>query len=184
MLERILIAGAGGQGVVTIGKMLARAALDAYPFITFFPSYGAEVRGGPSYCQVILSSREIASPLAEKFDAILAMNQVAAERFIALIEPQGLAIANSTLCKTSLDRRFVGIQATRIADQLGNVKAANLVMLGALLARKPVVSPARMEKTIRNSFAGLPPALLKINLQAFSRGATLPPISGWPPICP
>lgn len=174
MIERIIIAGAGGQGIVTLGKILARAAIDTYPFLTFFPSYGAEVRGGTSYCQVILSSNEISSPLAEKFDTVLAMNQQAAERFIAYIERKGLAIANSTMCKVNkLDRHVVGIQATRIADQLGNVKAANLVMLGAMLARKPIVSLSKMEQTIRTSFTGLPRAIMKINMNAFFWGLSI-----------
>lgn len=174
MIERILIAGTGGQGIVTLGKILAKAAMDTYPFVTFFPSYGAEVRGGTSSCQVILSSSEISSPLAEKFDTVLAMNQPAAERFIAYIERKGLAIANSTLCKVNnLDWHFIGIQATKIADQLGNVKAANLVMLGSMLARKSIVSLSKMEKTIKTSFAGLPEAIMKINLNAFYWGLSV-----------
>ncbi len=174
MIERILIAGTGGQGIVTIGKMLAKAAVDTYPYVTFFPSYGAEVRGGTSYCQVIMSTSEISSPLAEKFDTVLAMNQQAAERFIAFIEQKGLAIANSTMCKVSnLDWHFIMIQATKIADQLGNVKAANLVMLGAMLARKSVVSLSKMEKTIRSGFSGLPNAMSKVNLHAFYWGLSI-----------
>lgn len=171
MIERILIAGTGGQGIVTIGKLLARAAIDTYPYITFFPSYGVEVRGGLSYCQVILSTNEISSPLAEKFDTVLTMNQQTTERFIAFIERKGLAIVNSTMCKlNNIDWNCVGIQATRIADQLGNVKAANLVMLGAMLARKPVVSPSKMETTIRTSFSGLPKTVIDVNLHAFYWG--------------
>lgn len=174
MIERILIAGTGGQGIVTLGKMLARTAMDTYPFVTFFPSYGAEVRGGTSYCQVILSSSEISSPLAEKFDTVLAMNQQAAERFISYIEQKGLAIANSTLCKVNnLDWHFIRIQATKIADQLGNVKAANLVMLGSMLARKSIVSLSKMEETIKTSFSGLPKAIMKINMDAFYWGLSV-----------
>jgi len=174
MIERILIAGTGGQGIVTLGKMLARAAMENYPFVTFFPSYGAEVRGGASYCQVILSSDEISSPLAEKFDTLIAMNQQAAERFIAYIEQKGLAIANSTLCKVNnLDWHFVRIQATKIADQLGNVKAANLVMLGSVLARKSIVSLSKMEKIIRASFMELPKTIREINMDAFYWGLSI-----------
>lgn len=170
MTERILIAGTGGQGIITLGKMLSRAAMETYPFLTFFPSYGAEVRGGAACCQVILSTEEISSPLAEKFDTVIAMNQVAADRFLGSVEKKGLAIANSTLCKVNREWNTISIQATRIADQLGNIKAANLVMLGAMLARKSVVSLSKMEQTIRSSFAGLPKAVTKINLHAFYWG--------------
>lgn len=174
MTERIIIAGTGGQGIVTLGKMLAKAAIDTYPFVTFFPSYGAEVRGGTSHCQVILSTKEISSPLAEKFDTVIAMNQQGVERFISHIEQKGLAIANATLCTVNNpDWHFIRIQATKIADQLGNVKAANLVMLGAMLARKSIISLSKMEKTIRTSFSGLPQTIMKINLRAFYWGVSI-----------
>ena len=78
MLERLLIAGSGGQGVLTIGKILARVAVDQVPHLTFFPDYGAEVRGGTSHCEVILSSDEIASPLAETVDSCIIMNEPSA----------------------------------------------------------------------------------------------------------
>jgi len=174
MIERILIAGAGGQGIVTLGKLLAHAAMDAYPFVTFFPSYSAEVRGGAANCQVIISSTEIFSPLAEKFDTVLAMNQIAAEKFMTFIEQKGLALANSTLCRVNqLDWRCIRIQATKIAAQLGNVRAANLVMLGAMLARKSIVSFSKMEKTIRTTFSELPKTTAKSNLRAFYWGLSI-----------
>jgi len=174
MIERILIAGTGGQGIITIGRLLARAAIDTYPFVTFFPSYGAEVRGGTSYCQVILSTNEISSPLAERFDTALIMNQQAADRFVEYIEHKGLAIANSTICNLNdIDCNFVGIQATKIADQLGNVKAANLIMLGAMLTRKTVVSLSKMENMIITSFPGLTKSIIKVNLHAFYWGLSI-----------
>lgn len=173
MTERILISGAGGQGIVTIGKLLARAAMQTYPFLTFFPSYGAEVRGGASSCQVILSDSEISSPVAEEFDILIAMNQAAADRFAPLLGGKGLGIVNATLCKAGRGRNVHPVHATKIADQLGNVKAANLVALGAMLARKPVVSPATMEKHIKQSFSSLPKAIANINLRAFYWGLSV-----------
>jgi 2-oxoglutarate ferredoxin oxidoreductase subunit gamma len=102
------------------------------------------------------------------------MNQQAAERYIEFIEQKGLAIANSTLCRLgNIDWNFIGIQATKIADQLGNVKAANLVMLGAMLARKSVISLAKMEDTIRNSFTGLARPITNVNLHAFYWGLSI-----------
>ena len=79
MLERVLIAGSGGQGVVLIGRIVATVALPRVPHITFFPSYGAEVRGGTSHCQVVLSSDEISSPLSERFDSLILMNQASCD---------------------------------------------------------------------------------------------------------
>ena len=173
MVERIVIAGAGGQGIVTLGKLIARAAMNVYEFLTFFPSYGAEVRGGASSCQVILSDTEISSPVAEEFDTVIAMSQAAADRFTPLLGAKSLGIINSTLCKTGRGRNVYAIHATKIADQLGNVKAANLVALGAMLARKPVVPPAAMEKHIKQSFSSLPKAIADINLRAFYWGLSV-----------
>jgi 2-oxoglutarate ferredoxin oxidoreductase subunit gamma len=164
------MAGAGGQGIMKIGKMLSQAALNSYPHLTFFPLYGVEVRGGTSYCQVILSSDEISSPLAEKFDIMLIMNQPSADRFLQFLDRKGLAIINSTLCKAGLGQGCVKIEATKIADQLGNIRAANMVMLGTMLALKPVVPIPNMESIIRASFTGQPESALDINMRAFQEG--------------
>lgn len=135
MLERILIAGSGGQGIILLGKLLARLAVDAIPHITFFPSYGAEVRGGTSNCQVIFSTNEIASPLAETLDSLIIMNQQSLTRFRKGLAKNGLAVINKSLCQPPRDKRFVLVRATEIADKLGNTRAANFIMLGAWIAR-------------------------------------------------
>ncbi|NLB60195.1 MAG: 2-oxoacid:ferredoxin oxidoreductase subunit gamma [Lentisphaerae bacterium] len=170
MLERILIAGAGGQGIIMLGKLLARLALESRPHITFFPSYGAEVRGGTSNCQVILAAQEIASPLAEAFDSLIIMNQQSLVRFQKRLTRKGLAIINRSLCQPVSDKRFVLVRATEIADQLGNVRAANFVMLGAWLARKPLMSPAAVERLISESFPGAKPTLIEANIMALRKG--------------
>ena len=170
MLERILIAGSGGQGILLIGKMLAQLAVEKVPYLTFFQSYGAEVRGGTSNCQVILSSHEIASPLAEEFDSLLIMNQQSAARFLPGLAPTGIAVINASLCRLAGDKRFTLIKATEIADHLGNVRAANFVMLGAWLKHKPLLPRKAVEKQIRETFAGAKTAVIEINLKAFQAG--------------
>lgn len=170
MLERILIAGSGGQGILFAGKLLAQAALESVPFITFFPAYGAEVRGGTSHCQVILSSDEIGSPIAEQFDAMLVMNQQSADRFLAQLDEGGIAVVNQSLCRVRKDPRLVCVRATEIADKLGNPQSTNLVMLGALLAHKPLVSPRAVERQLAAVSSGRKQALLEVNLKAFASG--------------
>ncbi|MBU4198392.1 MAG: 2-oxoacid:acceptor oxidoreductase family protein [Verrucomicrobia bacterium] len=170
MLERILIAGSGGQGILLIGKMLAQLAIGKVPYLTFFPSYGAEVRGGTSNCQVILSSHEIASPLAEEFDSLMIMNQQSAPRFLPGLSPTGLAVINQSLCRLAHDKRFIMIRATDIADHLGNARAANFVMLGAWLAHKPLIPVPDVEQWIAESFTGAKPAVIEANLKAFQAG--------------
>ena len=94
MLERIFIAGSGGQGVLTTGKLLASVAVDHVDHLTFFPSYGAEVRGGTSNCQVVFSSNEIASPVSEEFDTLIIMNQESANVFLDRQTPDALVLLN------------------------------------------------------------------------------------------
>ena len=170
MRERILIAGSGGQGVVLLGRLLAAVALPAVPHITFFPTYGAEVRGGACYCQVLLSSAEIASPVVDRFDFLLLMNQATVNQFLPRRAVSGIAIVNSSLCTVAPAPRIVAIPATALADSMGDARAANFIMLGALLALKPLVPVALVEQTIPQLLTGCPQPLLMLNLRAFRAG--------------
>ncbi|MBU4212856.1 MAG: 2-oxoacid:acceptor oxidoreductase family protein [Verrucomicrobia bacterium] len=170
MHERILIAGSGGQGIVSLGKLLARLAAETIQHVTFFPAYGAEVRGGTSNCQVILSANEIAAPIAEMFDSMLIMNQQSAEHFMSSLDKNGLTIVNQSLCKVHADSRHVLVPATEIADRLGSAKATNFVMLGAWLARKPLIPARAIENAMASHFPGASAALIDINIQAFRAG--------------
>jgi 2-oxoglutarate ferredoxin oxidoreductase subunit gamma len=170
MNERILIAGSGGQGIISLGKLMALAAMETIEHVTFFPAYGAEVRGGTSNCQIILSSKYIASPLAEEFDCLLAMNQQSAERFLPALVENGIAVINSSLCSIARRDNFIMIDASRIAEEAGNVKVANIVMLGAMLAKKPIIETRYMEEAIRNVFKDAAPAILTTNITAFHEG--------------
>ena len=170
MHERILIAGSGGQGVISLGKLLAQLAAETIRHVTFFPAYGVEVRGGTSSCQVILSSNEIAAPIAEIFDSIIIMNQQSADHFLPSLDKNGLAIVNQSLCKVHADSRHILVPATEISDRLGSAKAANFVMLGAWLARKPLIPTSAIENAMASHFPDAPAALIAINIQAFRAG--------------
>jgi 2-oxoglutarate ferredoxin oxidoreductase subunit gamma len=171
MLERILITGAGGQGVILLGRLLASSAVKNIPHITFFPSYGAEVRGGTSACQVVLSSKEIASPLSETFDSILVMNQASSENFIRQMKKNCLVLINTSLCKIpSVPSKIITVDATRLADSLGDTRVANFIMLGAYLAAKPVVAPSQAEEGIRELLAEKNMSLIELNIKAFRTG--------------
>ena len=172
MLERILIAGEGGQGVILIGRLLASVAVKTIEHVTFFPSYGAEVRGGTSYCHVIMSSTEIASPLAGRFDSMIIMNQESANKFLPHRGKNCLVVVNSSLCAMPKGTSVLGISATELANELGNTCTANFIMLGAYLARKPVVLRADVEKSTRSMLSGKNQALVDLNIQAFRVGLT------------
>lgn len=172
MLERILISGAGGQGIVLLGKLMARTAIETIPHVTFFPAYGAEVRGGASHCQVILSTRAIASPCVEQADILILMNQNGAAGFLRRVAPGGIAMINSSLCRPPRnrpERQMVAIPASAMADSLGSPRSANIVLLGALLRYRPLFTPAAVEKAIRESLPGARD-VLAINLKAFRAG--------------
>ena len=172
MLERVLIAGTGGQGVVLAGKILATAAVDVAPHVTFFPDYGAEVRGGTSKCEIILSSDEIASPVSHEFESMLFLNQASVDKFLPQAVSCDLVILNSSLCSVPPDigESAVAVPATELAGGLGDARSANLVMLGAYLARKPLVPPGRVMDELRSMLAGKGEALLQLTVKALDLG--------------
>lgn len=170
MLERLLIAGSGGQGIILAGRILASVAVKATPHVTFFPSYGAEVRGGMSACHVILSSREIASPVSEQNDTLIIMNQESLNRFRPQMSPRCLAVVNASLCNVKPARNVLRIRATDIANSLGDTRSANFIMLGAYLSVKRVIPPAHIEKGIRELLAGKNRDMIELNIKAFRSG--------------
>ncbi|NQT94456.1 MAG: 2-oxoacid:acceptor oxidoreductase family protein [Lentisphaerae bacterium] len=170
MLERLLVAGSGGQGILLAGKLLAGVAVDDVPHITFFPSYGAEVREGTSNCQVTFSSSPIASPLSQVLDSMIVMNQASLETFLPRLAHGGLLMLNRSLCVPPPGASAVALDATEMADRLGNTRAANMVMLGAYLARKPVVSADRAEDGVRRILSAKNPKLVDVNIEAFRLG--------------
>jgi 2-oxoglutarate ferredoxin oxidoreductase subunit gamma len=97
MMEKIIIAGAGGQGIMLLGRVLAEAAMRENKYVTWLPSYGAEVRGGTAYCMVVISHKEIGSPYIEEADTLIIMNNPSLEKFKDRIKKQGLLILNSSL---------------------------------------------------------------------------------------
>jgi len=172
MVERILIAGSGGQGVVMIGKMLGTVAMHNFPYVTFFPSYGIEVRGGAARCEVVFSSEEIASPISERFDTMILMNGASVKLFLPLAHTETLLLVNGSLCSEPLPERACVVPATELADGLGDTRAANLVMLGAYLRAKPFLPVQDVESEIERFFEKKETALAKLNLKAFQVGLT------------
>jgi len=176
MLERIIIAGSGGQGAVLIGKMLAITAVDHVEHVTFFPSYGAEVRGGTSNCQVVLASDEIASPLSDVFDSMIIMNQASADKFLRRRADPSLVVINSSLCRTKT--AAVEVEALGIAEEIGEPRIANFVMLGAYLAHKPVVPVNAMDEAVAEVLAAKGATLVDLNLRALHAGIEASGING------
>ncbi|MCX7590635.1 MAG: 2-oxoacid:acceptor oxidoreductase family protein [Kiritimatiellae bacterium] len=170
MRERLLIAGAGGQGTLLIGKLLAGVALKTIPNVTFFPSYGIEVRGGTSSCQVVLSSEEIASPICESFDSMILMNKASLIRFSQLGGDGCLRIVGIPPVESIRLAGAIHIPALQIADKLGSTRVANFVLLGVYLARKPVVPVVDIEEELARMMKDKTPEFFELNLRAFHAG--------------
>jgi len=171
--ERILIAGSGGQGIILAGKILASAGVESFEYVTFFPSYGAEVRGGMCNCQITLSTEEIASPLPEKFDTMLILNQDGYDAFSDMVGGCDLVIVNSSLCKSGKRKSsIVPIAATEMADILGDTRVANFIMLGAYISRKHHLPEESLVSHINDAMASKPKKIRDLNIQAFRTGMT------------
>ena len=173
MLERILIAGSGGQGIILVGKLLATVAVRSVRHVTFFPSYGAEVRGGTSSCEVVLSSEEISSPVSEVFDSMVILNQDSASRFLPRADAMGLVLLNSSMCRRPGGLALVMVPASEQAVRLGDIRVANFIMLGVLLASKPLVPPHRVEDGLRQFFSERSSDVVDMNIRAFRHGLGL-----------
>ncbi|MFA4993162.1 MAG: 2-oxoacid:acceptor oxidoreductase family protein [Candidatus Omnitrophota bacterium] len=171
MIERIIIAGAGGQGIMLMGKLLAEAAMREGKFVTWLPAYGAEVRGGTAHCMVTISDAEINSPLISEADSLIVMNYPSLTRFGNRLKDKGLLIINSSLageCPDSLSLPF-----TDIALELGNVKVANVIVLGCFIAKTAIVDKMNILATIEDMAPKNRQDLVEINKKAFLKGMEL-----------
>lgn len=174
MQSEVIIAGFGGQGVLFAGQMLAYAAMDSGMEVTWIPSYGPEIRGGTANCTVIISDEEIGSPLVRNPKAAIAMNLPSLDKYEATIAKGGVLIANASLINRPLvrdDLESVLIPANEIAESIGNRRLANIVMLGALLARLPVLSLEAIERAMENHLPERHKHLLPSNVEALQKGA-------------
>lgn len=174
--QEIRIAGMGGQGIMAIGQLLAHATLNEGGNVVWFPSYGPETRGGFAECTVILSSDEIGSPVTSTPDALIAMTQPLLDKFARTVKPGGVILVNTSLAeppKYRGDCRIVEIPANDLVAEMGNPKAANMIMLGAYVGMlKPVTLEsvkASMEEVLPEHNRRFIPA----NNAALDKGAEL-----------
>lgn len=170
---RIIIAGFGGQGVVLAGNVLARAAVIEDKNVTGMVSYGAEMRGGTANSTIVISDEKIASPFVEIPDVAIIMNQPSRDKFEPDIASGGLAVINSTMVedvgpRTDIDR--VSIDASDIANSLGNTRVANLVILGAFVKKTGILKQQSVVTAIDELFSSKKPAFVEINTKAFNAG--------------
>jgi 2-oxoglutarate ferredoxin oxidoreductase subunit gamma len=172
MQTEIIIAGFGGQGVLFGGMLLAQAAVEQGLMTTWFPSYGAEMRGGTANSTVVISTEEIGSPVITHPSVLIALNQASYDKFLPRTTNAALVIVNSSLVHpgaTQGNRQIIEIPATAIADKLGEVRAANLVTVGAFLKAGGAITLENAKKACAAAFAEKP-KLIPINQKALEQG--------------
>ncbi len=143
MYEGIFFAGFGGQGIILAGRLVCLAAMGEGKHVSHIPSYGAEMRGGTANCSVVVSDEQIASPLVPQPSVCIVMNTPSLLKFASIVKPGGLLILNQSLIEAAparADLEVLAIRANEIAEAAGSYKAANMVMLGALLKRRPAIA--------------------------------------------
>lgn len=141
MTEEIIIAGFGGQGILFLGELLAQVGMKKGLNVSWLPSYGPEMRGGTANCNVILSNDEISSPIVFNADTLFALNKPSFEKFEHNVKKGGLVVFNSSLIDVKPGRddiNYINVPATEIASKLGNIKVANIVMLGFYIMKKNI----------------------------------------------
>ncbi len=176
MKEEIIIAGFGGQGVLSMGKILAYSGLMEDKEVTWMPSYGPEQRGGTANVTVILSDERISSPVLNAFDTAIILNQPSLEKFESKVKPGGTLIYDGYGIHHAPSRTDINIyciDAMDAATEMKNAKAFNMLVLGGLLKIKPIVTLDSVLKGLKKSLPERHHHLIPMNEQAILKGMEL-----------
>ena len=176
MQQEIIISGFGGQGTLFAGQLLAYAAMDSGYHVTWIPSYGPEMRGGKARCTVIVADEEIGSPLVRRPSAAIVLNIPSMEAFESAVKSDGVLVVNSSLVPQKSERtdiQAIHIPASDMATELGNVRMANVICLGALVQATGVVSLEAIEQALDDHLPARHRKLLGLNKEALRKGAAL-----------
>lgn len=174
MTHEVIMAGFGGQGVMSMGQLLAYAGMAEGKKVSWIPSYGPEQRGGTANCSVIVSEADVASPIVIEPTSVIIMNQPSLDKFEDQVVPGGVMIVNSSLCTRPARRKdltVVSIPTTEIALELGNTKIANIVALGAFLELTGAVKFESVEAALKKVLPEHRHNLIPLNKQALEKGA-------------
>ncbi|MBI5507301.1 MAG: 2-oxoacid:acceptor oxidoreductase family protein [Deltaproteobacteria bacterium] len=171
--EDVVMAGFGGQGLMAIGKILAKAAMQEGRHVTWLPSYGPEMRGGTANCVVIIDDDAIGSPVVKEPRAAIVMNKQSIDKFEPTVKKGGLLIVNKSLIDRKAarsDLRVIYVDANAIAENEGSGKSANMVALGAYVGAVKTTTPKAVEHAIAENFKDKRGSVGDINVRAFLRG--------------
>jgi len=173
MIVKTIFSGFGGQGVLMMGYSFAHGAMSEGYEVTYLPAYGAEVRGGTANCTVAVGDEEIASPIASEPDYLVVLNTPSLYTFQNRIAAGGLLFLNSSIISarpSRQDMEVFAVPASDIAEELGNARAFNTVMMGAFLKRTSLVKPEIYLKSLETVMGSKKKAVVEINRKAFSAG--------------
>ncbi len=173
MNEEIIIAGFGGQGVLSMGMILCYSGMIENKEVSWMPSYGPEMRGGTANCIAIVSDSKISSPIISTFDTVIALNQPSVDKFEKAVKPGGLLLyeSNNVINPTTRsDIEIIGINATQEAAKMKNTKIMNMIMLGSCLKKKPIIELKNILEGLKKVLPERYHHLLPLNEQALKRG--------------
>lgn len=175
-LEELVVAGFGGQGVLSLGMTLAYAGMVEGKEVSWMPSYGPEMRGGTANCITIIAENKISSPIISSFDTAIILNQPSMDKFAFKVKPGGLLLyesGNIIRPSTRTDIEMIGIRAAKEAMVMKNPRIMNMIMLGAYLQLKPVVTNESILDALKKVLPEKYHHLLTINKLALERGEML-----------
>ncbi len=173
MQEEVIFAGFGGQGVLLIGQLVTYAGMIEGANVSWMPSYGPEMRGGTANCTVVVSSREVSSPLVVEPTSLIALNKPSLDKFTPWVKPGGLIIYNSSLIESLPERtdvRVLAVPANEVANEIGDIRIANMVALGAYLATTRAVGCNTVLDAMKKVLPERRHNLIPLNRQALARG--------------
>jgi len=173
MTEEIIIAGFGGQGVLSMGKIIAYSGVMENKEVTWFPSYGPEMRGGTANVIVIVSDSRISSPVVQEFDTAIILNQPSLDKFESAVKPGGTLLYDPNGIvnpPTRTDINIYKVEGTHTAVEMGNPKVFNMIVFGSYLKVKPILSLDNVEKGLEKSLPERYHKLIPLNLKAIEKG--------------
>jgi 2-oxoglutarate ferredoxin oxidoreductase subunit gamma len=176
MLEEIIIAGFGGQGVMSLGQLIAYAGMLDGKGVSWLPSYGPEQRGGTANCAVVVSNEPVGSPLVTWPSTAIVLNNPSFDKFEPRVRPGGLLIVNTTLVTKTSERkdiRIIEIGASDMANDLGNSRVANMILLGAFLEHTKIVSTDAVIESLKKVLSEDKHHLIEVNKLALKKGASI-----------
>jgi len=175
-MEKMILAGFGGQGIMSMGQIIAYAGMIDNKNVTWLPSYGPEMRGGTANCNVIVSDQDIASPLVNSASTVIVMNKPSLEKFESQVAPGGHLYINSSLIDTKTTRKDIivhYIPASDLAIKIGNIRVANMIILGAFLANTHLLSTESIHEALTKVLGINKEHLIEINENALMTGEKL-----------